>query len=1044
MIHSKIVIKTKLVIPRVKESTLCRARLLEQLKKNIRKKLVLICGDAGYGKTTLLAQLCAVLSSPYLYVALSPSDNDLTTFFYYIINGIRQTYAHFGDMTESILEQTQDHKIIVGTFINEFFGLIRDDFFLLLDDFHALQDNQKIIQAFQYLLQHQPENLHIIITTRKTPPFNLSFYLTKQELFKIDTDVLQFDREEIRMLLDEIHHMSIPEQEIDRVMTHSQGWITAVQLILQKIAISGEHQAKETLNGYIASGEELFDYFAREVFEHQTEKIQNFMLQTSFMQPISSKVCNSILNIRTGSAMLKRLEREHTFISQTSPGIYMYHPLFRAFIMNRAREQFSHSKIRTLHATIGTYYAGQNNYEAAVDTYIQGSLYKRATTIIKKISNMYIQSCRFNRLLHWFELLPAAVVQQDTTLQNIKASVLWHTLHIDEALTIFERCIQQVKRKKDKKNLLTAHYGTARIYTNQGNFTKAMELLKRCLVIPGISKILLVDIYNLLGVCHVYVNEFEKAEDMFEKAAQILERHGGFERNASLMNNLAIVAFTKGELERSVRMFRKLVKTHANPLAEAHIYANIALALIDLGRLEKARQALADSFFSSRRFVNARAFHQFMLGLGFYYLETYDYMKAERYFSKILSISEESQEHLSEQKARHGLLKTYYLARDTVSAQTVLKEVLAKDVLIPGVRNHDAFLLKGLIELQAGEFQKAEKTLLQALSMVQRSEFKYSLMKNLYHGAYLYWKKGETPRMREYLHNALCMAGEYGYDYFLVRQVRFSPILLEYAEEHAIQSGYAKKILHHTIKTSLITITLFHSFEVSIFGQQINASDWQTRKSQVMFAYIMLHRKRLIAKDVLINTFSIQDKPAQADQDIRTTISRIQRVLPFKNIIQYKRGFYRVFPGLNVKIDVEEFERLCTQLIKPSPFLDPRMITQIYQACALYRGDFLVGFYDQWSDATRHHYKEQFLRLLTILANCLQKRNDHEQALKTYWQIIDTDPLNEKGHRGVLHMLQALERVKDATEHYRQFKETMRRETGINLPHTLAEYLSSI
>jgi len=58
-----------------------------------------------------------------------------------------------------------------------------------------------------------------------------------------------------------------------------------------------------------------------------------------------------------------------------------------------------------------------------------------------------------------------------------------------------------------------------RIYTNQGKFPEVVKHLHYCLNIPGISRIQLVDIYNLLGICHIYLNEFMKAEAMFEKAA---------------------------------------------------------------------------------------------------------------------------------------------------------------------------------------------------------------------------------------------------------------------------------------------------------------------------------------------------------------------------------------------------------------------------------------------------------------------------------------------------------------------------------------------
>lgn len=1043
MARSNMVIKTKLVAPRVKRTALRRSRLLDVLKKNLDKKLVLICGDAGYGKSTLIAQLCAEMEDPYVYYALAPADSDLTTFFHYLVSGIRNSCPRFGKRTESILGQTQDPEIIVGTLINEFVGSIHDEFYILLDDHHYVQDNEAITRALDYLLLHQPQNMHLVITSRVIPGFDLMFYRTKQELFEINATALRFDHDELRTLLHDMHHLVLPDSEIERIIEHSQGWITAVQLIMQKIVMTGEPQVKETLNGYVASGEELFDYFAREVFEHQSMKVQDFMLHTSFLRTLTPRLCNRLLKIRSSGSVLRKLEREHAFIAQISAGVYVYHPLFRAFINSRAVKRFSRTRITALHGIVGQYFIEQGDPESALDAYMQGGIYKKAGALLKKVYDDYIQSARFNRLARWLDMFPDEFLQQDNGLQNIKASVLWHTMSINEALAIYEHVIKQARKRQEAKNLFSALYGAARIFTSQGRFADVIAYLKRCLAIPRIPQLRMVDVYNLLGICYVYGNKFNVAESMFGKAVRILKRHGGIEQNASLMNNCAIVAFTKGELERSVRMFRTLAQSHANRLAEAHVFANIALALIDLGRLDEAAEALVASFRLSRQYTNVRAFQQFLLGLGFYHLEQNNFQKAEHYFIRVLRASEDAQERLSEQKARHGLLKLHYLKRDTAAARLALAEVLQKDTLVPGVRNHDAFLLKGLIEIQSGESEKAERTFLDALSMVQDTEFKYSRMKNLYHCAFLYHAKGMHQRTEHYLEQALNIARRYHYDYFLVRQVRYSSELLEYAAEKHIESSYAERILLKAMRLSRITVNLFGSFGVSVHGRMLGSSAWQTRKAQVVFAYCLLNRHHPIAKDALISMFASQDRPAQADQDIRTTVSRVQRAMPWKKVISYERGFYHVHPGLDVRIDAEEFERLSSPLIEHSGPLDSSMKNQIQQALVLYQNDFLVGFYDQWSDTMRNHYKDRYLHLLYILAEHYRIKGEHEQALHAYEKITTIDPMHERAQSGLLQVFLALHRVSDAQKHYDGLCRMMREETGIDLPKDLNEYLKT-
>ena len=353
---TQLIVQTKLIPPRVKSGILIRKRPLSLLKKNLDKNLILICSDAGYGKTTLLSQLCQGFKQPYLYYALEPSDNDITTFFNYLIAGVRQQAPKFGKRIQSIIGQTQSVQIMVGTFINEFVETIKEDFYIILDDYHHLQLNKEITKALDYLLQHHPANIHLIISSRATPPLDLSFYMAKQELLKIEKDHLQFRRREIEDLLSNTFDIEFPEDELDRIEEHSEGWITAIQLIIQKALAMGETQIKETLNGYVASGEELFSYFAREVFEHQPNKVQTFLLKTSFLERMEPELCNQLLNIKNSRAILKKLEDEHIFTTQIGSGTYNYHHLFQNFINGLARQIYKTAEIKKLYTKIADYF----------------------------------------------------------------------------------------------------------------------------------------------------------------------------------------------------------------------------------------------------------------------------------------------------------------------------------------------------------------------------------------------------------------------------------------------------------------------------------------------------------------------------------------------------------------------------------------------------------------------------------------------------------------------------------------------------------------
>ena len=107
------ILQTKLTPPKIRKRILRRQRLLNLLKANLDIMIILICADAGYGKTTLLAQLCTELDNPSIFYHIDPSDNDLATFFNYITAGIQQHYTDFGQRAKEILGQTRNMEILV-------------------------------------------------------------------------------------------------------------------------------------------------------------------------------------------------------------------------------------------------------------------------------------------------------------------------------------------------------------------------------------------------------------------------------------------------------------------------------------------------------------------------------------------------------------------------------------------------------------------------------------------------------------------------------------------------------------------------------------------------------------------------------------------------------------------------------------------------------------------------------------------------------------------------------------------------------------------
>src|SRR4030042_6642985 len=90
------------------------------------------------------------------------------------------------------------------------------------------------------------------------------------------------------------------------------------------------------------SPEESFEYFASEILDKADKDIQKFLLKTSFLPNMKPKMAEELTGLSSAGRILSGLSRTHYFTEKTFKGahIYQYHPLFREFLLSRARESF--------------------------------------------------------------------------------------------------------------------------------------------------------------------------------------------------------------------------------------------------------------------------------------------------------------------------------------------------------------------------------------------------------------------------------------------------------------------------------------------------------------------------------------------------------------------------------------------------------------------------------------------------------------------------------------------------------------------------------
>src|SRR4051794_16081476 len=173
VLAGQLVIAAKLDPPRARLGTVGRPRLARKLLESQRHPLTVLRADAGYGKTTALAQLVTLVGSTHWY-GLDPTDRDPLIFLHHLV--VAFELDRLGDerasRTLDVLNRTSgapaDWPRVVDVLANELHETMSGDHLLILDDFH-LAESPSVQGIVGRLLAHGPQALHLVIGTRRAP-----------------------------------------------------------------------------------------------------------------------------------------------------------------------------------------------------------------------------------------------------------------------------------------------------------------------------------------------------------------------------------------------------------------------------------------------------------------------------------------------------------------------------------------------------------------------------------------------------------------------------------------------------------------------------------------------------------------------------------------------------------------------------------------------------------------------------------------------------------------------------------------------------------
>ncbi len=506
---------TKFHIPGFKtDAVVSRQRIRRLIDENC--SIVIISAPAGFGKTTLLSEWVKHCKTSVAWVSLDKSENIPGVFWRYLITAVASVLNHCG---QNSLEQIKSsgtssiETILIGM-INEI-AAEGTKSTLVLDDYHVISDG-RIHGGIEFLMDHLPPNMRMIIAGRDAPRLSISKFRLSGKLVEINAPQFRFNTDETEDLLNKVHGLDLNKEDVVSLTDKTEGWIAGLALAI--LSMNEQRDKRSFIDDFTGSHRYIIDYLIEEVLSGLGDEVREFMLKISILERFCPELCRAVTKNPDSRRILMNMEQNNLFLIplDNNREWFRYHHLFREFLLKHLMET-DPGKVKHLHGNAFLWLKDQGGVTEAFHHGVLAENHRAAADLLaKNAPELFSRSGGFI-LKRLIERLPEPIINNNPELCSY--SVWLNVLAGDfESVDLLGR--ELFKGDKTVSGFLSLIKGY-RYFYQTGEFEKSIKEMKRCLqTLPEKERLVREMGELVLGLSMRYSGDIGSAYDYIKKISR--------------------------------------------------------------------------------------------------------------------------------------------------------------------------------------------------------------------------------------------------------------------------------------------------------------------------------------------------------------------------------------------------------------------------------------------------------------------------------------------------------------------------------------------
>jgi len=1023
---------------------------LDQLRK---QPVIWVTGPPGCGKTTLISSYVEDSDLPCLWYKIDEGDADPATFFYYM--GLTTKTTALQERMIPPLptpEHLQDISKFTLRYFENLYNRSEIPGILVFDNYQEVPASSPFHEIFHKGLSKIPEGLTVILISRTYPPQVLVRLLANNQMALLGWNQLCLTSEESEGIIR--LQQQVKETGETTLCLHGTtgGWAAGLALLLEKAkrgCIDLQLLCKRV-------PEEIFAYFATEIFEKIDSETQDFLLKTAFLPKMTAKMAEEITGHPQASRIFSELIRNNCFTEEffLAELTYQYHPLFRDFLLSRAKETFLPEDLAILCRHAAKLLEATGQTEAAVALlYDVGDWDAKVMLIIKHAPLMSAQGR--NRLLEaWLNTLPEEMIEDTPWLLYWMGEC---RLPFDPYLSrrYFEQAFERFQSEEDATGVFLAWSGVVEsiAYGFEGfaQLDKWIRILEG--ITPGLNTFPSEEIEERVvsGMFTALVLRQQQDSDIEEWAKRALLLAKGSSNINVKMQTLAHLAlyrilmddFEKADLP--IYTLRQLTRSkEARPLARIMGLYVEALYCQVAGLHEKCLESVSDGL-ELARISDVHIMDSMLLGQAVSSaLNSGDSGTAEKSLKKMDSSFDSCK---SSETYWYHFLKTRAalvqgdLRQASLHVELVLKWTIDEGYPLPlGL----GYLLKAHVVHGLGENKEAAQHLAHAFTIACRTESRLLKYYVFWAEARFAFDQGKETSGLKCLKKALGVGRKQGYLNTLIDQPFVTANLCARALDNGIEVGYVQDIIlkHNLIPDKpplhvenwpwALKIFTLGRFALVKDGRPVRFSGKAQEKPLSMLKALIAFGGRDVREDRIADALWPEADGDMMHRCFTTTLHRLRKLIGIHKALDLQDGRLTLDQRY-CWVDVWVFERILGETDRTwRKGASTEAVELLQSAIDIYHGNFLSGETGEpWEIAFYERLRNKFLRGVDKLGHHWESCGEWGKAVECYQRGLEADATAEDLYGRLMACYHRLGRRTEAISLYDRLKEILSSTLGI-------------